>query len=715
MDAVKSTVTIERRGAVAVLCLEHAPVNALSAALRRGLLDALQTCERDPSLTGVVITGAGKGFCGGADISEFGRSPSAFRDGVDPKELTACIDRMSVPVVAAIHGFALGGGLELALGCTARVCAAGARLGLPEINLGLLPGAGGTQRLTRLVGAAVALPLMLSGQAIDTEEALRIGLVDSIVNADVLDGALEWLRSNAGAARSRARDRAWAGSALEEAPFLQAEQDLARRKVGRAAARHIVDCVRAALTRPFEAGMAQERAAFEACLVSPDAKALQHAFFAEREAGRIPGLSPTAAPRRVARVGVIGGGTMGRGIAMSFANRGYRVHLIELDAEAAARAHEAIAGEYRRLLESGRLTAQALEERVQLLQCSPHDSELQACDLVIEAVFEDMQLKRQVAERMGQVCRPGAILASNTSTLDIDVLADASGRAADFIGLHFFSPAPVMRLVEVVRGAKTSPEALATAVQTVKGIGKTPVVSAVCWGFIGNRMLEPYLRETEALLLEGVSPSRIDAALERYGLAMGPCRMMDLAGVDVVAKVVHAREADGALPRDPLYRVVCRELFAAGRLGHKSGGGFYRYEGRRPVGDEEACRLVAALAARHGVRRSADVTDEEIVDRCLLPLVNEGFELLNEGIAYRESDVDWVWLAGYGFPASRGGPLFDARRRGLTEVVERLQHFARAKGDHHGYWRVGSALARAAARVGAASHGLTSPFTSPLA
>ena len=622
MDPVTPTVTTQRHGAVAVLRIEHAPVNALSAAVRLALLDALHACERDPELKGVVITGAAKGFCGGADIVEFTRSAIAFRDGVDPSELTACIDRMALPVVAAIHGFALGGGLELALGCTARVCAKGARLGLPEINLGLLPGAGGTQRLTRLVGAASALQLMLSGQVIDADEALRIGMVDAVVQADVVDGAIEWLRAHAVAPRPSARDRAAACAPLDEAPFLQAEQELTRRKSGQAAAHHIIDCVRAALTQPFEAGLARERAAFEVCLGSPEAKALQHAFFAEREAGRLPGLASTAALRPVARVGVIGGGTMGRGIAMSFIDRGHPVYLVELDANAAERTHESMASEYRRLVEGGRLSAQALEQRLRLLECSADDAVLKTCDLVIEAVFEDLQLKRRVAARMGQVCRPGAVLASNTSTLDIDALANASGRAADFVGLHFFSPAQVMRLVEVVRGAQTALDVLATAVQTVKAIGKTPVVSAVCWGFIGNRMLEPYLRETEALLLEGVSPSRIDAALERYGLAMGPCRMMDLAGVDVVAKVVLAREAEGSLPADPLYRIVSRELFSAGRLGQKSGSGFYRYAGRRPAGDDEACQLVAALAERRGVRQRGDVTDEEIVDRCLLPLVN---------------------------------------------------------------------------------------------
>ncbi|MGH8436100.1 MAG: 3-hydroxyacyl-CoA dehydrogenase NAD-binding domain-containing protein [Pseudomonas sp.] len=427
-------------------------------------------------------------------------------------------------------------------------------------------------------------------------------------------------------------------------------------------------------------------------IVRPQARALQHAFFAERSTAKLKDADGVA-PRAIERVGVVGGGTMGRGIAMSFANAGIPVRLMEVSEVKARAAVEAIQSEYARQVQRGRLEASEAANRSARVRPVAGAADLADCDLVIEAVYEDLRVKLETCRRLGAICRPDAILASNTSTLDINRLAQASGRPASFVGLHFFSPANIMRLVEVIRGEHTSPETLVTAVALVRRIAKVPVVSGVCWGFIGNRMLEPYLREVEALLLEGAAPSQIDHALEQFGMAMGPCRMMDLAGVDVVAKVVEERAKEGKLPEDSSYRIVSRQLASIGRYGQKSGEGFYRYEGRDVVDNVDARSLVQSLAARYGVKQRQDISSEEILERCMLPLINEGHRILEEGIASQPSDIDVVWLTGYGFPQALGGPMYYGDRLGSAHLLERLSHYGKSRGNAWNYWTPAAALA----------------------
>lgn len=683
-----------RDGNVAVLRLNHAPVNALSRDLRVALLEALTRQLRDDAVAAVVIAGAGRCFSAGADVSEFqDPDPDRMLGGCDPLALTAAMDEAAKPVVAAIHGYAFGGGLELALGAHARVCSPDARLGLPEIQLGVLPGAGGTQRLPRLVGFEKAATMIFTGKPITAQAALADGLVDEIVQGDLIAGAVALAQRLVAdpARRRRARDLPAPG---RPATALQARS--AVRRAQAFAAAQIDKCLDASTELPFDAALRLERDAFLACNASPQAAALQHGFFAQREAARVPDLPAQTQARVVRELAVVGGGTMGRGIAIAIANAGLSATIVEVDADRAEAAGRAVRAEYERLGASGRLSREQVERRIAAIGTSADDEALRRCDLVIEAVFEDFAIKQAVCERLGRLCKPGAVIASNTSTLDIDALAQASGRGADFIGLHFFSPANVMRLLEIVRGRDTAPDVLATALWLARKLGKDPVVCRVCYGFIGNRMLEPYLREAEALLLEGATPRQIDQVLEAFGMAMGPCRMLDLAGVDVAAKVVIERDKQGKLPPDPLYRIVCRALAEAGRHGQKTGAGFYRYDGRKAVDDPAAVALIRALAASRGVPPRDDIGDEEILDRCLLPLINEGWLILEEGIATRPGDIDVVWLSGYGFPAEHGGPMFHAGVLGLAQVRERLlQQGARTAGDPYGYWQPARTLAQA--------------------
>ncbi|HEV2649879.1 MAG TPA: 3-hydroxyacyl-CoA dehydrogenase NAD-binding domain-containing protein [Rhizomicrobium sp.] len=695
MVPMTQPIDIRRSGRIALLVLNAPPVNALSAQVRAALFDALEAVGRDPEVSGVVIAGEGRCFCAGADVSEFqGGNAHGISAGRDPAELTALMDAFAKPVVAALHGAVLGGGLELALGCHYRVAAPETRLGLPEISLGVLPGAGGTQRLPRLVGPARAAEMILTGDAVNAAAALEMGLIDGVIDADLIAGAIRYVESVVDGDKPlpRARDRQIDASDIPADFFERARTSVKSRNVPKQTIARIVDCVEAAVRLPFDAGIKFEREQFEACNASLEAAALQHGFFARRKAATIPGLSIASTTRRIEQVAVIGGGTMGRGIALSFAGAGFPVTLVETTTDRADAALEAIRVECERMAKSGRLSVEQAGKVVALITPKIALADLASCDLVVEAVFEDLALKRTLAAQLGALCKPDAIIASNTSTLDVDILARASGRPADFVGMHFFSPAHIMRLLEVVRGEATAPDVLATVLAVARKLGKDPVVSGVCYGFIGNRMLEPYLRETEALLLEGATPSQIDGALEAFGMAMGPCRMMDLAGVDVVAKVVIERGKEGGLPDDPRYRIVCRALNDVGRHGQKSSAGFYRYDGRKAVDDGEAVRIIAELASEQGVSRRNRIEDAEIVERCLLPLINEGFCIIGEGIAYRESDIDVVWLSGYGFPALRGGPMFYAHTVGTSWVRQRLLDYGRALGNAFGYWTPAASL-----------------------
>ncbi len=687
-------VSLERRDFIGVLRIHNPPVNALSAATVAGLVEAFAEFESDASLRALVMHCDGRTFVAGGDITAF--EQSNFSAGTY-NALLGRIEASARPVVAALHGSALGGGLELALACHYRVAVPGTRAGLPEVKLGLLPGSLGTQRLPRLVGAPLALEMISTGRPLDAATAQKAGLIDRVDAGDPLEIGLAYARSllEMGATPRRCSQLQPPDLASNEI-FEKALAD-ARRRPDYPALEAIVKCVQAAVSLPFAEGEKVEAREFEQLRLSQTSKALRHMFFAEREAAKIPGLPKDTPLRQIQSVGVVGAGTMGGGIAMNFANAGIATVIVEASAEALDRGLGLVKKNYEASALKGKLTVEQVEKRMNLLKGSLDYGDLANCDIVIEAVFENMDLKKQVCARLGRVCKPGAIIATNTSTLDVDVLAEATGRPGDVLGTHFFSPANVMRLVEVVRGARTSPDALATVMKLATVIGKVAAVSGVCYGFIGNRMAEVYMREAEFLLMEGAEPRQIDRAIEAIGMAMGPCRMLDMAGVDVGAKTVIERGKEGGLPADPAYRAVVRELFELGRFGQKTGVGYYRYEGRTPVPDPELTAICERLAARHGIRRRSEMEDAEVVERLLYPLINEGAAILAEGIAYRPGDIDVIWVAGYGFPDHRGGPMFMADSIGLAVIVERMAHYAKTRGNEYNYWTVSPLLADRAA------------------
>jgi len=662
-------VTYELVDDIGLILINNPPVNALSHDVRQGIQKAIRIAQGDASRA-VVIHCEGRTFVAGADIREFGKPPA------DPwlPELLDQVEASTKPVVAALHGTALGGGFELALASHYRVAVPTAKVGLPEVKLGLLPGAGGTQRTPRLAGVRAALDLMTSGDPISADDAMALNLVDEIVDGPLPDAALAYARqlvaNGAGPRRTSERSVAAADPAL----FAEYRKQLAKRARGQIAPQKIVDCVEAAMTRPFPEGMAIEREAFVACMASPQSAGLRHLFFAEREAARIDGLAKDTPRRDVRTVGVIGGGTMGSGIAMNFANAGLDVTLLEVSDAALARGLDTIARNYAGGVKRGKLTeveAVATRERI---RGTTEYGDLADADLIVEAVFENLGLKQDIFEKLDGIAKPGAILATNTSYQDVNRIAAATSRPQDVLGLHFFSPAHIMKLLEVVRGDETADDVLATCMNLAKAIRKIPVVAGVCYGFIGNRMLQYYGREAQLCLIEGSTPEAIDTAMEQWGMAMGPLRVFDLAGLDVGYK---ARQ--GLKPEDrgdPRVYSVADALVEAGRLGQKSGAGFYTYDPdtRAPSPDPDVLRLVEAEAARHGVARR-DIDAGEIVDRLLYGLINEGLRIVEEGIAQRPSDIDVVYVYGYGFPAWRGGPMHTADVIGLDTIHARVCEF----------------------------------------
>ncbi len=660
-QVVKTT----RHGGVAVLAMDNPPVNALGLALRSGLMDALDALRGDPAVEAIVIAGTARAFSGGADITEFG-TPM-----VDPnlRQVITAIEDMPVPVVAAIQGVALGGGLELALGCHARVAWEGARLGLPEVKLGLLPGAGGTQRLPRVVGVEKALSMIVTGTPISAKDAAACGLADALLTGAYPDAAVEWARNLP--ERRRVRDRedqlepARADPGLIDriaAPLLKAS--------GASAPRACVESVRAAVTMPFDDGAANERRLFEELVTGDESRAQRHAFFAEREAQKAK-LPPGTTPRPISRAAVIGAGTMGGGIAMCFANAGIPVTVIETEQAALDRGMARVAELYATSAKRGSITSAEAEQRRGRIQGRLGLEGIEGADIVVEAVFEDMDVKKQVFARLDQLAKPGAVLATNTSYLDIDAIAAATSRPGDVLGMHFFSPANVMRLLEVVRGAGTSPEVIATAADVGKRLSKVGVVVGNCFGFVGNRMLARRTDAAERLLLDGASPSEVDAALVAFGFRMGPFAMADLAGLDIGMRI---RRAFGK--RAPVADALCD----AGRYGQKTGSGYYVYEGRNPTPDPAVDAIIASESDKLGITRRA-IDANEITERLVYPMINEGARILEEGIAARPGDIDTIWLHGYNWPAWRGGPMFYADLMGLPRIRDRLREFADATGD----------------------------------
>jgi 3-hydroxyacyl-CoA dehydrogenase len=677
-------VTLAFDGDIALLRIDNPPVNAISPDVVQGLERAIECFEQDRSAQALVIACAGRTFVAGGDIAAFDEpsfSAAPFN------RVLARVEASARPVVAALHGTVLGGGLELALACHWRLATAEAQFGFPEVKLGLLPGSLGTQRLPRLIGAEPALDMIASGRSIGALQAQRLDLVDRIAAGDLQAQALLYARElvSQGLGPRRASERSVDAAAIPDRFFESALERAATDGRAYPALRAIAHAIEASLL-PFSQGEAVEARLFKELLASRQSKALRHLFFAQRQAAKIPGLSKDTRRRPVSSVGVLGAGTMGRGIAMNFLNAGLPVTLVDTTAEATQAACHAIRGLYEASAAKGKLSAPQVEQRMALLH-SGDDAALADADLVIEAVYESMDLKLQVCARLGRICKPDAIIATNTSTLDVDRLAVATGRPGDIVGMHFFSPAHVMKLLEVVRGAHTAPDVLATVMDLARTIGKVAVVSGVCYGFIGNRMAEVYMREAEFLIMEGATPAEVDGAIEGIGMAMGPCRMLDMAGIDVGAKTVIEYRRAGGLPPDDSYRALVLKLFEVGRHGQKTRSGYYRYEGRTPVPDPETVRIAEELARAHGIARRQDIGGQEIVERLLYPMFNEAAKILEEGIAYRASDIDVVWTSGYGFPDHQGGPLFMADQIGWPVIADRLAHYARVRGDSFGYWK----------------------------
>ena len=637
---------------IATIQVDHPPVNALSQPVRAGLLKAFASAS-ESGCKAVILACAGRTFIAGADISEFGKTPA------DPwlPEVLAAIESCPAPVIAAIHGTALGGGLETAMACHYRIADARARLGLPEVLLGLLPGAGGTQWSPRLVGVEAALDLMISGKPIGAAEALNKGLVDRLAEGELMQAALSFAQEliDEGAPPRRTSDLPVRSDHLPEGYFDQVRSAVAAKTRSLPAPQRIIDCVEAAVNSDFDVASRVEREGFMELMMSPESAALRHVFFAERQAAKVDGLPKDTTLRPVESVGIVGAGTMGGGIAMSFANAGIPVTLLEINREALEHGLAVCRANYERSAKKGRLTAEQVEECMGRIRGTTSYDDFEAVDLVIEAVFENPEIKYEVFRTLDEVCKPGAIMASNTSFQDIDRIAAVTSRPQDVLGMHFFSPANVMKLLEVVRGGQTADDALATVMKLARRIRKVPVLSRVCYGFIGNRMVMPYMREAQMLLLEGATPAQVDGALERFGMAMGPIAVADLSGLDVSYK---ARQALPDPPEDPANHVADR-LVEMGRLGQKTGAGFYRYdaETRKRLDDDEVEALIRSEAEALGIA-AQDFSDKEIVDRVLRPLVDEGARILDEGIAQRPGDIDIVYIYGYGFPAHRGGPMF---------------------------------------------------------
>ena len=666
----------EVHGEVAVITMNKPPVNGLGADLRAGIADALDAANSDPAVRAIVLTGSQRAFSGGADVTEFGTPKSAREPNL--RVVISLIENNAKPVVAAIGGQCLGGGLELALGCLFRVALADASLGLPEVKLGLLPGAGGTQRLPRLLGLEAALNIIVSGNPTPAVRFKGTPLIDEIVEGDLVAGGIAFARKVLADKLPLKRARDLKVRHPQPDAFLQfAKNTIAATSKNFPAPLKCFEAVAASM-KPFDEGVKVEREGFLYLMATPESRALRHVFAAERAAAKIPDVPEGTALRPIASVAVIGAGTMGGGITMNFINAGIPVVLLETKQEALDKGLATIRKNYENTMKKGKLTQAQLDESMGLITPTLSYEDFRAVDLVIEAVFENMDVKEQVFKKLDEVIKPDAILASNTSALDLNQIAAFTKRPQDVIGLHFFSPANVMRLLEIVRGAKTAPDVLATCMAMAKKIKKIAVVSGVCDGFIGNRMLARYGAAASNLINQGALPQQVDGALQKFGLAMGPFRMGDLAGLDIGWAGRKRRAAENPGAYTP---VVADRICEAGRFGQKTGAGWYRYEAgkRDPIPDPVVEGLIADFRKGKGIT-PRKISDDEVVERCMFALVNEGARILEEGIAARASDIDIVYLNGYGFPLHRGGPMLYADLTGLPNVVRRLRQFAAEPG-----------------------------------
>ena len=667
---INPVVELARKGEIAVLTVDSPPVNALSARVREGIADGMRQAIADPAAEAIVLICAGRTFIAGADIGEFGKP----RTGPSLHEVEDIIENAPKPVVAAIHGTALGGGLETALACHYRVAVPSAKCGLPEVKLGLLPGAGGTQRLPRLVGPVRALEMVTSGEHVGAVDAHRMGILDELVEEGQLrEGAVAFARRILAEGRplKKVRDLSDKIDAARGRPeiFSDFRKANARRFRGFKAPEYNIRCIEAAVNLPFDEGIALERTLFEELVSGPQSAAQRYVFFAERQVWKIPDVPDDTPVLPIGSVGIVGAGTMGGGIAMNFANAGLPVTIVETGQEALDRGLSVIRRNYESTARKGRMTAAEVEERMGRLTGALDLNRLAHCDLVIEAVFENMAIKKEIFGRLDRVVKPGAILASNTSYLDIDEIAATTTRPDRVLGLHFFSPANVMRLLEIVRGEKTDRSVIATAKELARRIGKIGVVVGVCHGFVGNRMLAPRQREANRLILEGAMPWDVDRVLYDFGFPMGPFAMADLAGLDLG----WSRETSKG---ETVREILCER----DRRGQKTGAGFYDYdESRRPTPSTLVEDIILDLSARKGVMRRA-IGDQEILERCLYPMINEGARILEEGKAIRASDIDVVWINGYGWPVYTGGPMYHADQVGLSTILDRMRAYETAMG-----------------------------------
>jgi len=670
---MSDTVSFSKQGAIGLIKINNPPVNALNQSVRAGLKECVEQGLGDDSVKAITEFAKGMG-----------------EPGLVP--VIGNMETASKPIVAAIHGTALGGGLEVALGCHYRVALASAKVGLPEVHLGLLPGAGGTQRLPRLVGAQAALELIVGGGHVPAVKALELGIVDEIVDGDLETAGIAYAEKLLADGTGPRAIRDITPEAAGPEVFDNFEKSIARKQRGFLAPFHIIKSIRAAFELPFDDGMAREEALFMELMKSSESASQRHIFFAEREVAKVPGLAKDTVKREINCGAVVGAGTMGGGIAMNFANAGIPVKLLEMKQDFLDKGIALIRKNYENTAKKGRISMADVEKRMALIEPTLSYDDIKDVDIVIEAVFENMDVKKEVFKKLDSVCRPGAILATNTSTLDVDEIAGVTGRPEDVIGMHFFSPANVMRLLENVRGAKTADDVIATVMSFSKRIGKIGAMVGVCDGFVGNRMLHQRTRESAYLVEEGASPEQVDKVLFDFGFPMGAFTMADMAGLDVGYKVREERRKAGKVEkRDSVW---IDKIVEMGRHGQKTNAGVYKYEdGRTPIPDPIVKALIAECAKEAGIEQR-DISDQEILERCLYPMINEGAKILEEGIAPRPLDIDIIWINGYGFPGYKGGPMFWADQIGLQNIVDAYAKYAKQFGDH--YWQPAPLLAKLA-------------------
>ena len=660
---------------IAVITIDNPPVNAMSAAVRKGCWAALDRLAADRAAEAAVLICAGRTFIAGADITEFDKP---IEDPWLP-DLVEKFEASGKLIVAAIHGTALGGGLETAMGCHYRCAIPAARVGLPEVNLGLLPGATGTQRLPRLAGVRKALDMMISGRPVSASEALEAGIVEKVIDGDLRSGAIAYARSllDGGAPLKRVSQLEVAADGIDDEFFSEYAKGMARKTRGFFAPAQIVKCVQAAMNESYEDAVKTERRLFDECKSSTHSRSQRHLFFAEREVSKIPDVPRTTPVRDVKSVAVIGAGTMGGGITMNFVNAGIPVTVLEVDEAGLARGLGIIRKNYALAVDKGRMTQAQLEQAMGMITPVTDYAGVAGADLVVEAVFENMEIKKDVFTKLDETCKQGAILASNTSSLDLDEIAAVTQRPQDVIGMHFFAPANIMKLLEIVRGGETAADVIATAMAVARKIRKVGVLVGVCFGFVGNRMFFPYIREAQMMLLEGVPPERVDQVAFDWGMAMGPHAVMDLSGLDVFYKLNNEWRDR---PDDPVYCRMINVLSEMGRLGQKTGAGTYRYEGRKAVPDPEVMDIARREAQALGVQQ-IEVSDEEIIERLLFSMINEGARVLEEGIAIRPGDIDVIFVNGYGMPRYRGGPMKYADMTGPDQVYAAVSRYRERYGD----------------------------------